>query len=375
VRLSASPGQTVAGKENAVSWSVWAEQAHGLLVGRFWHARRGLFRIHATHRSLWPARWHYWWQAHALDALVDAVDRRDQAAAEIRERIQTLLHGVRRRNGGRIDNDYYDDMAWMALALLRAEESAGVGTIGLVRELAAQIRRGWDERHGGVVWRRGDTYTNTPANAPVAVLAARLYQRDRDPTDLDWALRINDWLHETLVDGPTGLVWDGVHPETDPGPSRELYTYNQGTVVGASVELHRVTGEAEHLRRAVRTAAATLDRFVRPADGMLPDEGDADGGLFKGILARYLGELVREANGSDLSEDAGSVIDRVTEMLRHNAVALVSAGGMGPVGPDWARPAEGGGSLSTHLSAVLLLETLARLEASGAGGERLRAPP
>lgn len=363
-----------------MAWSAWAEKAHGLLGDRFWDRRRGLFRVSSRRRLCARRRWHYWWQAHALDALVDAAAREGSGSAVARDRIATLVAGILRRNGGRIVNDYYDDMAWMALALHRAEESAGVQTGGLVRILWEEIQTGWDERHHGFIWRRGDTYTNTPANAPSALLAARLYARHRDPADLQWANTINDWLHATLVDADTGLVWDGIHPEIDPHPSRELYTYNQGTVVGAAVELYRLTRRAEHLTRAAGTVRATLGRLVRPTDGMLVAEGTGDGGLFKGILVRYLGEFVLAASSPDGSassgpDSPGGAATQVVEMLRDNGTAIAAAAGNGPVGPDWAIPAGDAGSLSTQLSAVMLVETLARLEAAGVPAVRPAAPP
>ena len=340
-----------------------ADAAQHVLVQRFWDARRGLYRVAPGRRLLPPPQWHYWWQAHALDATVDAVARSGDGAA--RERIRAHIDGILRRNGGRIPNDYYDDMAWMALALLRADEVAGVDTAELVAELWADIRSGWDDRHGGMVWRRGDTYTNTPANAPAAILAARLHRRHGDPGDLDWARRILHWQQSTLVDPDSGLVWDGVHPGSDSAPRRELYTYNHGTVVGAEVELFRLTGERSHLQRARRTAGAALDRLVDRAAGLLPAEGAGDGGLFKGILVRYLADLTV----ADPDQD-DHVTRRVLASLRRNGSAVAGADGQ-PVGADWARPDASAASLSTHLSGVLLLEALARADRRelGAGAD------
>jgi predicted alpha-1,6-mannanase (GH76 family) len=337
-------------------WSERADTAQRVLVDHFWDGRRRLYRVTPGRRLIPTPQWHYWWQAHALDAAVDAVGRTGDAGA--RERVGAHVAGIVRRNGGHIPNDYYDDMAWMALALLRADEVAGMDTAALVAELWTDIRRGWDERHGGVVWRRKDTYTNTPANAPAAILAARLHRRHGDAGDLDWARRIADWQQATLVDPATGVVWDGIHPETDSTPSRELYTYNQGTVIGAEVELWRLTGDVGHLERARRTAVAALSRFTDPASGLLLPEGAGDGGLFRGILARYLGELIR-ATG----EREDEVSERVLAVLRGNGEAVAAAGDR-PVGADWSRPAEGERSLSTHLSAVLLLESLAAADPS-----------
>ena len=343
-----------------MTWAEGADAAQHTLVESFWDPRRGLYRVAPGRRLLPTPQWHYWWQAHALDAAVDGVARTDDRSG--RDRIRAHVAGILRRSGGRIPNDYYDDMAWMALALLRADEVAGVDTGPLVADLWSEIRAGWDRTHGGVVWRRNDTYTNTPANAPSAILAARLHRRSGDAGDLDWARRIADWQRETLVDPETGLVWDGVHPGTDPGPSRELYTYNQGTVVGAEVELFRLTGDRGHLQAARRTATAALDRFTDPRTGLLPPEGAGDGGLFKGILARYLGELVRADPDPD-----HEVTGRVLDALRRNGEAVAAAAD-GPVAGDWAHPTDSDRSLSTHLSAVLLLEALAAADRANPGG-------
>jgi predicted alpha-1,6-mannanase (GH76 family) len=343
-----------------MSWSKPAATAQRTLVDHFWDPRRGLYRVTPGRRLISTPHWHYWWQAHALDAAVDAVGRTGAPGA--RERVRTHVAGIVRRNGGHIANDYYDDMAWMGIALLRADEIAGVDTAALVADLWTEIRQGWDERHGGVVWRRNDTYTNTPANAPSAILAARLHRRHGRTADLDRARRIADWQQATLVDPDSAVVWDGIHPGTDPGPSREMYTYNQGTVVGAEVELWRATGDVGHMDRARRTAAAALACFVDSTSGLLPDEGAGDGGLFKGILARYLGDLVRAAG-----EQTDEVSDRVLTVLKRNGEVVAAAAGR-PVGEDWARPTDSDRSLSTHLSAVLLLESLAAADPP-AGGE------
>jgi predicted alpha-1,6-mannanase (GH76 family) len=337
-------------------WAERAERAQRVLVNRYWDARRGLFRVADRWR---PGRlgWHYWWQAHALDATVDAAAR--DASSSARQRIPDLVAGILRRNRGRIVSDYYDDMAWMGLALLRATQLGAVDALPMVRQLWAEIRGGWDQQHGGLVWRRGDTYANAPSNAPSAILAARLHQYAGAGEDLDWARRILEWLHDTLVDRETGLVWDGVHVESGGPPSPELYTYSHGTVVGADVELYRCTGDAEYLDRAARTAGAALIRLANRASGLWPAEGDGDGGLFKGILARYLGDLVLAVRSGQPADAAEPVL----ASLRRNGTAVAGAAASGPVGPDWARPAVGSGSLSTHLSAVFVLEALARLEA------------
>jgi predicted alpha-1,6-mannanase (GH76 family) len=331
-----------------MSWAQAADSAQRVLADQFWHPRIGIYqRTPGRRRFAFRLEWDYWIQAHALDVTVDAAARTGSTA--LRDRIRAHVAGILRRNGGRIVNRYYDDMAWMAIALLRADEVAGADTGALVRELWADIRAGWDQRHGGVVWRRDDPrpYTNAPANGPSAILAARLHRRYGDPADLDWARRIVDWLQKTLVDPDTGLVWDGVHPYENPVPDRTIWTYNQGTVVGAETQLWLATGDHAHLERAEKTATGVLHRY---GEGGFPVEGTGDGSVFKGILARYLGDLV-SAGGTK----------SVREALTANGTAVAGAADQ-PVGIDWQHPATGEAGLGSEVSAALLLEALARLE-------------
>ena len=333
-----------------MSWARAADAAQCVLADRFWHPRFGIYqRTPGRRRLAFRLEWDYWIQAHALDVTVDAAARTGSTA--MRDRIRAHVGGILRRNGGRIVNRYYDDMAWMAIVLLRADEVAGADTGALVRELWADIRAGWDQRHGGIVWRRNDPrpYTNAPANGPAAILAARLHRRYGDPADLDWARRIADWLQQALVDPDTGLVWDGVHPYEEPSPDRTLWTYNQGTLVGAEVQLWLATGDAARLDRARRTAAAALDRYGEKG---FPVEGVGDGSVFKGILARYLGDLVTaDPDGAQ----------RVRAALTSSGTAVAAAAGQ-PVGIDWQHPTASEAGLGSEVSAALLLEALARLE-------------
>ena len=333
-----------------MSWSEAADAAQRVLADRFWHPRFGIYQRSPGRRRLAVRlEWDYWIQAHALDVTVDAAARTGSTA--LRDRIRAHVAGIVRRNGGRIVNRYYDDMAWMAIALLRADEVAGADTSALVRELWTDIRAGWDEKHGGIVWRRDDPrpYTNAPANGPAAILAARLHRRYGDPADLDWARRIAGWLQESLVDPGSGIVWDGTHPYEDQNVDRTVWTYNQGTVVGAEVQLWQLTGDRAHLDRARRTVTATLSRY---GESGFPTEGAGDGSVFKGILARYLGDLVK-------ADPEGS--QRVRVALASSGTTVAAAAGA-PVGIDWQHPTASEAGLGSEVSAALLLESLAGLE-------------
>ena len=92
--------------------------------------------IESSSRSLLQP-WHYWWQAHYVDCLVDAGRRELGNGATPAARFNgpdrpsagklasRLVTGIRLRNAFTFVNSYYDDMAWLALATHRLETLAG----------------------------------------------------------------------------------------------------------------------------------------------------------------------------------------------------------------------------------------------------------
>jgi predicted alpha-1,6-mannanase (GH76 family) len=232
----------------------------------------------------WPAArqhrmfgvWHYWWQAHLLDNLVDAQLRDPQPVRENKIRRQIRSHHL--RNTLRWINDYYDDMAWLALALERAGRLAGVEKHGGLKKLCEQFVNAWvPEDGGGIPWRKQDQFFNAPANGPAAIFLARYDDRLRR------AQQMSDWIDETLIDPETHLVFDGIKAGS---LVRAQYTYCQGVVLGLETELAARTKDEDHPKRAHRLVKAVRDHMA--PDGVIKGAGGGDGGLFNGILARYL---------------------------------------------------------------------------------------
>ncbi|GAB7066646.1 fructose-bisphosphate aldolase [Mycobacterium hodleri] len=263
-------------------WANRAASAEAAIAKRHY---RKLWRLPGTQLGVvsWPptkknlsfGTWHYWWQAHLLDCLVDAQMRDPQP--ERRATIERQIKGHHWRNTLRWTNDYYDDMAWLALALERAGSQAGVERPKALDTLANQFLNAWvPEDGGGIPWRKQDQFFNAPANGPAGIFLAR-YDRLRR------AQQMSDWIDDTLVDPDTHLVFDGIKSGS---LVRAQYTYCQGVVLGLEVELADRTQDARHSARARRLVDAIADNMA--PGGVIQGAGGGDGGLFNGILARYL---------------------------------------------------------------------------------------
>lgn len=297
----------------------------------------------------------YWWQAHVIDVLLDGYLRNRRKEYLIQ--IQKELAGVYVKNGNTLLNNWYDDMEWMALALLRLYDVTQSEEYKRQTELLwMDIKTGWNQyQGGGIAWKKDQVdYKNTPANAPAAILAYRLYERFQRPEDLAWAEKVFLWNYDNLVDKQTGFVWDGKNRTGDETIDYDWeYTYCQGVMVGAALERYKATGNGENLELALKIAREAERRFCE-SDGVLRYEGKDDCGLFRGIMIRYFAELAEFT-----SEAAG-----IRAMILHNRDILVDKGldGRWLAGKSWCQPPEVQVDLAQHLSGIMLCEAAARLE-------------
>ncbi|RYU92141.1 glycosyl hydrolase family 76 [Mucilaginibacter terrigena] len=307
--------------------------------------------------------YNYWPQAHTLDVFTDAYLRTKNDI--YKQRMKSLLDGTRITNGNKYQNEYYDDMEWLALASLRAFEATGDNDyMNAANILWTDIKTGKnDSQGGGIAWRKSQLdYKNTPANAPAIIFAARLYRLEHNADDLAIAKELYTWLKATLVDPGTGIIYDGINGDHDGQVSKNKFTYNQGTFIGAALELYNVTGEAGYLADAVRNATATTKDLDISPGGLLKSEGQGDGGLFKGILVRYLTLLTLKDDVPAANRDA------YAKFLKYNAETLFTKGISRPdlmVSPDWKAKPSGTTDLTTQISGVTMMEAAATLKAAG----------
>jgi predicted alpha-1,6-mannanase (GH76 family) len=342
-------------------WNAIADSSTTSLNVRFWNGLK-----YYNNASPSDNQFNYWPQAHALDVLVDAYARTDNVI--YKNYINDWMVGVKIKNGNTFINYFYDDMEWIALAMLRTYQATQDDKwLNESVVLWNDIVGGWNNNQGGgIAWNKGQfAYKNTPANAPACILSARLYKQTNDSKYLAWAQKIYDWQKSTLVNSTTGLVYDGINRngdgklETDPGWS---FAYNQGTFIGAALELYSVTNNINYLNDALKTANNFIADPNLSPNGIMRNSDTGDGGLFNGIGIRYLALLIQNSGTPATNREAYiKYITKNAETLWSRGVNKTDVN----FGPNWTVAPQGTGYLSTNLSGCMLMESMALLKMKG----------
>lgn len=373
--------QTV--KRNARYWRKMADGMAQSLIDKFWGASfegysdRYYFNYGSNLSDMTTQ--HYWPQAHAMDVIIDAAmrtkDKRYWAMYPL------WWDGAPRFNfsGRREDawwNVFVDDMEWMVLTQIRMFEST---SDKMYYAKARQMYDDWiwptwgpeDEGpwYGGITWKTDvEKSKNACSNGPAALIAARLYRfYDKAGASggqskeeyLIQAKKIYAWLRETLFDEQTGAVADNIAANGKINRNW-IFTYNQGTFLGAAHELYKITGDERYLADAVLATRHVVERMSNNR-GVLSDATSGDGGLFHGIFFRYFVKLINEKS-----------LDYPTrkqfhDYLTHLATVMTENGinhsTMLYGGSWWKAPADNANvGLTPHVTGCMLMEAMCVLE-------------
>jgi hypothetical protein len=225
---------------------------------------------------------------------------------------------------GRGGDVFYDDNAWLGLALCCHHElTSSADAAELTRRLFDFIVTGWSNQPnwahpGGIRWKEPATCVsrNTCSNAPVAELAAVIAGRDDNEEALEWSKRIYAWVRQTTL-GTAELYLDRIDP--DGTLHNEVYTYNQGTMIGAGVLLHKATGDLAYLSQAESTARASMSRFS--VDQLLTQDA-----AFNAVFFRNLFVLNDVSPSEAYRASALQYAERMWTERRDSASGLFSGG-------------------------------------------------
>jgi uncharacterized protein YyaL (SSP411 family) len=204
-------------------------------------------------------------------------------------------------------DQFYDDNAWFALALLDGYDVLHERRyFARAKQVFTFLASGWDRNPhhacpGGVFWTRarGMTTRNSVSTANAALVALRLYDLTHASSYLRWGARMWSWVDRCLT-GRDGLVADSI---TLTGvKDRRAYSYNQGAMIASAALLYRATHAPQYLEHAETLARAAVDHFtaIRYAD---------EPRTFVAILFRDLFLLHRIDPDADYRDDAAGYAD------------------------------------------------------------------
>ena len=164
---------------------------------------------------------------------------------------------------------YYDDNDWVGIELVRLYKAThNPALLGTAEGVMAFEMAGWQANPelacpGGIPFSNTteNTDRNTVTNAPTAELAAQLYRITGKASYLQFAEMAYQWVRHCLL-LPGGMYAD--HIRQHGGIDATVWSYNQGTMIGAGTLLYQATGNSGYLYQARQTAQAAL-AYLTPA--------------------------------------------------------------------------------------------------------------
>ncbi|MGN0188648.1 MAG: glycoside hydrolase family 76 protein [Candidatus Cryptobacteroides sp.] len=333
------------------NWNKYASAAQASLEKNFWREETGNYWIDNIHDD--KTFYHYWQTAHAMETIMDAYERTSDEF--YRDRVRVILARIKQSTGGGYINNYYDDMSWMGIACLRAYdlflEEEYLNAAGILWE---DVQHGWVEPDGGMLWNKKAEdagIRNSCTHWTVADFGARMYRHTKRKEDLEFASKVYRWAYENLYDSSLGGAFGS-------STNKSFLTYNQGVLIGSSLNLYDITKRQTYRTAAEKCADFCIrnDKFGK--EGIWRDEGAKDdlnknNGVFKGILCHYLKEYICSEYCNPDKRKA------YVQYMEQMGVTLYNAVGYDWLIPgDWTRCAKDSERiyLGCQLSGAILME-------------------
>ncbi|KAL3422672.1 glycosyl hydrolase [Phlyctema vagabunda] len=243
-------------------------------------------------------------------------------------------------------NGFYDDEGWWALGWIQAYDvTQNQDYLSTAASIFEDMKNGSTTPCGGIWWDKAETYVNAIANELYLSVASHLSNRMSDRQYyLDTALTQWDFLKNSGMLNSNNLFNDGLDTSCR-NNNGTVWSYNQGVVLGALVELNIAAPNTEYITAAKNIAHASITA-LGDTTGVLHDVCEpncgGDGNQFKGILMRNLQKLQTAAPDSV-----------VLEFIATNAASIWSKArdSQNQLGLVWSGPV-GGADAATQSSAM-----------------------
>jgi glycosyl hydrolase family 76 len=225
-------------------------------------------------------------------------------------------------------NRFMDDNAWLGLTFVQAAQQVPDAGYLEKAESVAEFLRSSQEADGGIVWEEGNANPsyNTATFGPSIELSLRLYKLTGDDKHLKFAHRLTDIMDDKLrrADGLYADNLDLKSGRIEP----TLWSYNQGTPVGAHLLWYDITGDSTHLEKAQQTSHAALEHFGEEGIWKQPPAFNA---IFFRNLLRLEDPLVEEAFDGYLSRAWSESLNPETGLFNRAGHGMGSYEGHGDV--------------------------------------------
>jgi hypothetical protein len=198
---------------------------------------------------------------------------------------------------------YYDDNDWVAIELVRMYQlTHAAALLGSAEGIMAFEMEGWEERpglacEGGIPFSNADTNgeRNATTTAPAAELGTLLYKLTNNVAYLQFAEKAYEWVRSCLQ-RPVSLYADHIGNRGVVEP--RLWSYNQGSMIGAGTLLYQATGNSAYLYQARQSAKAALEYFT-------PEKLGSESPFFVSVYFRnllYLDSVTHDPPGPAIAQ-------------------------------------------------------------------------
>lgn len=246
-------------------------------------------------------------------------------------------------------NGFYDDEGWWALGWIQGYDITGTAEyLNTAIDIFTDMKNGSSTPcHGGIWWDKKKTYVNAIANELYLSVAAHLANRvvQNKAFYLSIAQSQWAWFQQSGMVNSKSLINDGLTGACK-NNNGTVWSYNQGVILGALVELNKASPNSAYLNSAKNIATAAI-KTLSDSNGVLHDICEpncgADGSQFKGIFMRNLQILQSTAPDnaylSFIATNAASIWAKDRNSLNQLSV-------------NWAGPFVGSANASTQSSAL-----------------------
>lgn len=273
----------VVGGEDAKTYQKWGDETLAMIQKDYWLPRGKIYSEHATDESGKRGHPAFMWGVGVQLTAMAAASKLEpekylKETTDYAEAIQAYwnkhkdIEGFDVQPRQKESDRYYDDNAWLVLALAEVFEVTKDKKF-LDRSEATfkfVVSCEDDKLGGGLYWRENIlTSKHTCTNAPAIASALRLYQLTKNEKYLETAKRLYTWVNANLQD-TDGLYWDNIR--LDGKVNKRKYTYNSALMIRSNCLFHEITGEAKYLVEAKRVAEAAEKLWVH-GNGAISDSG------------------------------------------------------------------------------------------------------